>query len=66
MLEGILILIGAAAFLFILVAVWDCNRFVTVEYEIVSEKIAKPCKFVLLSDLQIGRASCRERVLDRV
>ncbi len=51
MLEGILILIGAAAFLFILVAVWDCNRFVTVEYEIVSGKIAKPCKFVLLSDL---------------
>ena len=51
MLEGILILIGSAAFLFILVAVWDCNRFITVEYEIVSEKIAKPCKFVLLSDL---------------
>lgn len=51
MLEGILILIGAVAFLFLLVAVWDCNRFVTVEYEIISDKIAKPCRFVLLSDL---------------
>lgn len=51
MLEGILILIGAAALLCILVAAWDCNRFVTVEYEIGSEKIAKPCRFVLLSDL---------------
>lgn len=51
MLEGILILIGAVAFLFLLVAVWDCNRFVTVEYEIISDKIVKPCRFVLLSDL---------------
>ena len=51
MLEGIMILIGAAAVLCLFAAVWDCNRFVTVKYEIVSDKIAKPCKFVLLSDL---------------
>ena len=51
MLEGIMIFIGIAAVLCILVAVFDCNRFVTVEYEIVSEKIAKSCKIVLLSDL---------------
>ncbi len=51
MLEGIIIFIGAAAVLCLLVAAWDCNRFVTVEYEVVSEKITKPCKFVLLSDL---------------
>lgn len=51
MLEGIIILIGAAAAVCILVSVWDCSRFVTVEYKIVSDKIAKPCKFVLLSDL---------------
>lgn len=51
MLEGIIILIGAAIILCLLVAVWDCNRFVTVEYEVVSEKIAESCKFVILSDL---------------
>lgn len=51
MLEGIMILIGAAIALCLFVAVWDCNRFITVEYEVKSEKIAKPCKFVLLSDL---------------
>lgn len=51
MLQGIMILIVIVAVLCLLVSVWDCSRFVTTEYEIVSEKIAKPCKFVLLSDL---------------
>ena len=51
MLQGIMILIVIVAVLCLLVSAWDCSRFVTTEYEIVSEKIAKPCKFVLLSDL---------------
>lgn len=50
MLEGMMILAGAAAVLCLLVAVWDGNRFITVKYEIKSDKIAKPCRFVLLSD----------------
>ncbi len=36
---------------FLLVMYYDCNRFVTVEYEIESPKITGECKFVLLSDL---------------
>lgn len=36
---------------FLLVMYYDCNRFVTVEYEIESPKITKECDFVLLSDL---------------
>ena len=43
MLEGIMILAGAVVALCLLVAVWDGNRFITVKYEIVSDKIAKPC-----------------------
>lgn len=50
MLEGIMILAGAVVVLCLLVAVWDGNRFITVKYEIVSDKIAKPCRFILLSD----------------
>lgn len=33
------------------VVIWDSNRFVTVTYEIRSDKITKPCRFVLLADL---------------
>lgn len=33
------------------VAVWDSNRFVTITYEIKSDKITKPCRFALLADL---------------
>lgn len=51
MIEVILTCMAAAAALCLLISVWDCNRFVTVEYEIRSDKITKPCKFVLLSDL---------------
>ncbi len=43
--------IGAGMALCLLISVWDCNRFVTVQYEIVSDKVIKPCRFVLLSDL---------------
>lgn len=51
MIEGILIFIGIMAILCLFVSAWDCNRFVTVEYEISSDKIRKPCTFLLLSDL---------------
>lgn len=51
MLEIVLACIGAGIALCLLISVWDCNRFVTVQYEIVSDKVIKPCRFVLLSDL---------------
>ncbi len=51
MLEGIAILILVLAVLCLSVAAWDCNRFITVRYKILSGKIKKPCRFVLLSDL---------------
>lgn len=51
MMEVILACIGAAVILCLLISAWDCNRFITVEYEIESDKVLKPCKFVLLSDL---------------
>lgn len=47
-------LLAAAAILvcfFILVMCYDCNRFVTIHYEVESEKLAKECTFALLSDL---------------
>lgn len=47
LLTGIVIFAG----LFMLVMYYDCNRFVTVEYEIESLKITKGYTFVLLSDL---------------
>lgn len=49
------IIISMIIFVFILIcllsAVLDSSRFVTVSYEIRSDKIAKPCRMVLLSDL---------------
>ena len=51
MIEAILVCMGAAIILCLLISIWDCNRFITVEYEIESDKVIKPCKFVLLSDL---------------
>lgn len=51
MIEGILICGAAAVILCLLVSAWDCNRFVNVEYEITSDKVKKPCRLVLLSDL---------------
>lgn len=50
MWEGILILVVAAA-ICLAAAVRDSNRFVTVTYEIRSDKITKPCKMALLADL---------------
>lgn len=51
MIQGILICIAAAVLLCLFVSLFDCNRFVTVRYEITSDKITKRCKIVLLSDL---------------
>lgn len=51
MIEGILICMAVMIILCLLVSVYDCNRFVTVRYEVVSDKVIKPCKLVLLSDL---------------
>lgn len=51
MIEGILICMMAGVILCLLISAFDCNRFVTVEYEIASDKITKPCKLILLSDL---------------
>lgn len=62
-----MILIGAAAIFCIFVAAWDCNRFVTVEYEVASEKITKPCKLVLLSDLHNkSYGNDNERLIEKI
>ena len=51
MIKVILICIAALFFLCLLISIYDGSRFVTVRYEITSDKIKKPCKLVLLSDL---------------
>ncbi len=51
MTELLLILVGIAIVICLLTAVWDSNRFVTVSYEILSDRVTKPCRFVLLADL---------------
>ncbi len=51
MIEVILICMGIAVIVCLIVSAWDCSRFVTVEYEVSSDKIVKPCKLVLLADL---------------
>ena len=67
MIEVFLTCVGAAIVLCLLISVWDCNRFITVEYVIESDKLTKPCKFVLLSDLHnksYGRD--HERLIDKI
>ena len=44
-------IIAAIALFFIIVMIIDCNRFVIREYSIVSEKLNKSGRFILLSDL---------------
>lgn len=51
MLNVILIIIGVIVCFFLMVMYYDCNRFVTVYYDIRSKKIARECTLVLLSDL---------------
>lgn len=67
MAEVILALAGAAIIVCLLIAVWDSNRFVTVTYEILSDRAIKPCRFVLLADLHnksFGRD--HERLLAKI
>lgn len=51
MWEGIFIVVTAAIVICLAAAVRDSNRFVTITYEIRSDKIIKPCKMALLADL---------------
>lgn len=51
MIEVVLACLGIAVILCLIISAWDCNRFVTVEYEVESDKVTRPCKFILLSDL---------------
>lgn len=67
MLEGILICVIVMVVICLIVTALDCNRFVTVTYEIKSDKIMKPCRIVLLSDLHnksFGKGN--GRLLDRI
>lgn len=67
MMEVILVCMGAAILLCMLISVWDCNRFITVQYEIESDKVTKPCKFVLLSDLHNkSYGKDHERLIDKI
>lgn len=51
MIKGIVIFIIVMFILCLIISAIDCNRFVTVEYEIVSDKLTRSCRLVLLSDL---------------
>ena len=67
MAELLLILMGIAIVICLLAAVWDSNRFVTVTYEIPSDRVTKPCRFVLLADLHnksFGRD--QERLMGKI
>lgn len=67
MLTAILTIIGVIICFFLLVMCYDCNRFVTVRYELKSKKIARECAFVLLSDLHnksFGKQN--ERLLKKI
>ena len=67
MIEVILACMGIAVILCLIISAWDCSRFVTVEYEIESDKVTKPCKFVLLSDLHNkSYGTDHEKLVDRI
>lgn len=51
MAEGIAAVLAALICICLAVTVWDSNPFVTIAYEIKSDKITKPCRLVLLADL---------------
>ncbi|MBQ6806715.1 MAG: metallophosphoesterase [Lachnospiraceae bacterium] len=51
MFVTLLVIFAVIVCFFLLIMCYDCNRFVTIAYEIESEKLTKECKFVLLSDL---------------
>ena len=67
MIEVILACIGAAFIFCLIISAWDCNRFVIAEYEIESDKVTRPCKFVLLSDLHNkSYGKDHEKLIDRI
>ena len=67
MMEVILACIGIVVILCLIISAWDCNRFISVEYEIESDKVTKPCKFVLLSDLHNkSYGKDHERLVDKI
>ena len=67
MIEVFITCMGAVIILCLLVSVLDCSRFVTVEYEIESDKVIKPCKFVLLSDLHNkSYGKDHEKLIDKI
>lgn len=67
MVEVVLSCMGIAVILCLLISAWDCNRFITVEYEIESDKVMKPCKFVLLADLHNKSfGSDHERLVNKI
>lgn len=67
MIEVVLACVGIAVILCLIISVWDCNRFVTVEYEIESDKVTRPCKFILLSDLHNkSYGDDNERLIDKI
>lgn len=51
MAGGVLVAAVVVFLICLILAVWDGHRFVTVTYEVKSDKIPKPCRMVLLSDL---------------
>lgn len=51
MAEIILAAVAAVIIICLAAAAWDSNRFVTITYEMKSDKLTKPCRLVLLSDL---------------
>mgnify|MGYP002510162783 CR=1 FL=1 len=67
MIEVIAVCMGIGGVLCLLISVWDCSRFVTAEYEIVSDQIIKPCRFVLLSDLHNkSYGKDNEKLIERI
>ena len=67
MIEVVLACIGIAVIFCLIISAWDCNRFVTAEYEIDSDKVTRPCKFVLLSDLHNkSYGKDHEKLIDRI
>lgn len=61
-MKYILLVIAAIAVFFIIVMIYDVNRFVTVTYRIASEKLKKSYRFVMLSDLhnkQFGKENAK-------
>ena len=51
MVGVIMACVGTAAAGCLLESAWEYGRFVTAEYEIRSDRVTAPCRFVLLSDL---------------